>query len=96
MTNAIKNNYTPVLISIGLLVYFLFMIAVSHFQWDFILIGVITELLTLPALGVVLGLFGYSLYRSFRGEVAQRPVFKITAGILFACISMLLIVTFIA
>lgn len=87
-------NKGPLFASFGLLAYFTLLTMVNKFEWDFVLIGVFVELLTLPALAAVVGLLGYSFYRSFRGEAAERPLYRTTAGVLTVCVLMLVAVTF--
>lgn len=88
-----SGDRTPFYASLGLLSYFALLLLVNHFKWGFVLIGVFVELLTLPALAALIGLFVYSCYRSFWGAKAQRPVYRMTAGVLVICVLMLVAAT---
>ncbi len=87
-------NKAPLLVSLGLLTYFFLLILINHFHWDFVLVGVFVELLTLPALAAVIGLLGYSTYRSFSGAKEEKPLYRKTAGVLTICVAMLVAATF--
>lgn len=87
------TNKTPLYLSLALLVYFVLLLSASVFEWDFVLIGVFVELLTLPALAGGLALFGYSIYRSLSGDAAQRSVYRQTTGVLTLCALLLIIGT---
>ena len=76
-----------------MLSYFALLMLVNHFRWDFVLIGVFVELLTLPALAAVGGLFGYSVYRSCWRKDEQRTTYQLSAAVLLVCITMLIVVS---
>jgi hypothetical protein len=94
MSVNIETSKNPLYISLGILMYFTLLMLVNYFQWDFVLIGVFVELLTIPALLGLVGLLGYSVYRSFWGVSTAQPIYRMTAGVLLVCALMLVAATF--
>jgi len=89
MTQRNIAQWRPVLFSLLLLTYFVGLLLVNYFKLDFVLIGVFVELLTIPALLALVGYFGYNFWRGFKADREQRPVHWAAAGLLLACMGML-------
>ena len=83
------RNYLPVLLSAGIALYFVFLILVSQFKLDYVLVGVFVELFTIPALAALLGYCGYNIWRGFRAPRGQRRVHWMAVAILVGCMVML-------
>lgn len=84
MTN-FPSRFRPVYFSLLLLAYFTALLLVNYFALDFVLIGVLTELLTIPALLALVGYLGYNCWRGFRAEREQRGIHWMAVAILASC-----------
>lgn len=83
------SRFRPVYFSLLLLAYFTALLLVNYFALDFVLIGVFTELLTIPALLALVGYLGYNCWQGFRAERRQRGIHWLAVAVLLGCIIML-------
>lgn len=83
------SRFRPVFFSLLLLAYFTALLLVNYFELDFVLIGVIGELLTIPALLALIAYLGYNFWRAFRAERRQRGIHWIAVALLLSCVIML-------
>jgi len=61
-----RESRVLLFLSLYLLLFFTFVLAVSIFGWEAVLIGVFWELLMLPSLAMLVVVTGYALVRWFR------------------------------
>ena len=68
----VRESRVLLYLSLYLLVFFLFVLAVNIFAWEAVLIGVFWELLMLPSLATLAIVTGYTLVRWFRTARADE------------------------